>query len=278
MMNMKKNELNSIVVGNSALRGIVDIPGAEQTNIPLVQKSHQLLDALSRSGFSLLQYRLIDCYLHRINTHQPQYREVVFEKAELEQLLGGIRIKTDDIIAALDRLLEKVLHFVVNKETGEAADAILFERAEIGYFGERLLIVLSCSAETIPYIFHLEEVGYIKYPLLASLSLSNLHTYLLYMYLLENRFRGHWTVNILILRSILGCEHSYPKFFLFNEKILKAAHSQIDVISDLHYTYRAIKKVDQTLIAFQIVCGEDASTQLTDKYESDSISVIDTNT
>lgn len=270
---MKNKELCEIVIGKTALRGIVDVPGAESTSIPLVQKSHGLTDALLNSGFNLLQLKLIDCYLRRINTHDPENREVVFEKAEFETLLGGKRIKTEEVVKALFDFKEKYISVVKSRETGETEEIMLFDRAEIGYFEGRLLIDLACSEAAIPYLFALEENGYIKYPLMTSLSIPNLHTYLLYMYLLTNRFRGHWQVDLLALRSILGCSATYPQYFLFNEKVLKTAHVKITADCDLRYEYRAVKKADRTLIAFQMVNEEKRSQAVIDenKYKRDMV-------
>lgn len=273
----KKKELGEIAIGKTALRGIVDISGAENTSVPLVQKSHALMKALFNSEFNLLQLKLIDCYLRRINTHQPETREVAFEKAELETLLGGKRVKADEIAKALSAFKEKIITVVKSKESGEIDEIPLFNRAEIGYFSGRLLIDLECSEAAIPYLYNLEENGYIKFSLMMSLSIPNIHTYLLYMYLLSNRYRGHWQVDLLALRSILGCETIYPQYFLFNEKVMKNAHAKITADCGLQYIYREVKRVDQTLIAFQIISTEDTPIPLPDndgKSATETASII----
>ena len=52
-----------------------------------VQKSRPLF-ALWRSELSLSEFKILDTYLSRIDSHKPDRRTVTFEKGELEQLLG----------------------------------------------------------------------------------------------------------------------------------------------------------------------------------------------
>jgi len=52
-----------------------------------VQKSLPLF-SLWRSELSLAEFKILDTYLSRIDSHKPDRRTVVFEKGELEKILG----------------------------------------------------------------------------------------------------------------------------------------------------------------------------------------------
>ena len=57
--------------------------GKKQNNL-LVQKSHPLMKL---SELSLAEFKILDVYLSRINSRNPEDRTVCFEKGELEELL-----------------------------------------------------------------------------------------------------------------------------------------------------------------------------------------------
>ena len=52
-----------------------------------VQKSLPLF-ALWRSELTLAEFKILDTYLSRIDSHKPEKRAVMFEKGELEKILG----------------------------------------------------------------------------------------------------------------------------------------------------------------------------------------------
>lgn len=57
----------------------------------IVQKSKPLL-ALWHSDLTLAEFKILDTYLARIDSHQPDKRIVIFEKGELEEKLGVKRL------------------------------------------------------------------------------------------------------------------------------------------------------------------------------------------
>ena len=69
----------------------------------LVQKSNPLI-ALSETGMTLAEFKILDAYLGRINSHKPDKRLVHFEKGELEKILGVTRILKDDLLSRLTSL------------------------------------------------------------------------------------------------------------------------------------------------------------------------------
>ena len=68
-----------------------------------VQKSLPLF-ALWRSELTLAEFKILDTYLSRIDSHKPEKRTVMFEKGELEKLLGVKRIRTEELDERLKHL------------------------------------------------------------------------------------------------------------------------------------------------------------------------------
>ena len=61
-----------------------------------VQKSLPLFQ-LWRSNLSLAEFKIMDTYLSRIDSHKPDKRAVIFEKGELEKALGVKKINNADL-------------------------------------------------------------------------------------------------------------------------------------------------------------------------------------
>ena len=73
----------------------------------IVQKSNPLR-SLSETGMSLVEFKILDAYLSRIDSHEPDRRFVRFGKGELERLLGVTKISKKDLSDRLDGLFRVV--------------------------------------------------------------------------------------------------------------------------------------------------------------------------
>ena len=76
-----------------------------------VQKSKPLF-ALWQSELTLSEFKILDTYLGRINSHDDEQRTVKFEKGELESLLGVKQLKPQ----VLDERLKLLSVFQTKKE------------------------------------------------------------------------------------------------------------------------------------------------------------------
>lgn len=214
--------------------------GKDPENKLLVQKSLPLF-SLWRSDMSLAEFKILDTYLSRINSHEPDKRTVVFTKGELEQLLGVKKINKADLSDRLNGLGRFV-------EVQHADDKIhkvgLFEEA-VGEMDENGLwtIKLTCTAKAMKYIFNVEKLGYLRYKLRCITSMTSRYTYVLFMYLESNRFRKSWSVGVDELRQILNCdaEESYKEFKLFNNRILKKCQKELQEKTECRFTYVPVK-------------------------------------
>lgn len=214
--------------------------GKDPDNKLLVQKSLPLF-SLWRSDMSLAEFKILDTYLSRINSHEPEKRTVVFTKGELEQLLGVKKINKADLSDRLNGLGRFV-------EVQHADDKIhkvgLFEEA-VGEMDENGLwtIKLTCTSKAMKYIFNVEALGYLRYKLRCITSMTSRYTYILFMYLESNRFRKSWAVSVDELRQILNCDQDelYKEFKRLNERILKKCEKELREKTECRFTYKPIK-------------------------------------
>lgn len=216
-------------------------PGKDPETKLTVQKSLPLF-SLWRSDMSLAEFKILDTYLSRINSHEPDKRTVVFTKGELERLLGVKKINKADLVSRL-----KGLGRFVDLEQGNSKkvhQVALFEEA-YGEMDENGLwtVKLTCTAKAMKYVFNVEKLGYLRYKLRCITSLTSRYTYILFMYLEANRFRKSWDVDLEELRQLLNCtEDYYKEFFRFNQKVLQRCHSELHEKTECRYTYEPIKK------------------------------------
>lgn len=215
-------------------------PGKEPETKLTVQKSLPLF-SLWRSDMSLSEFKILDTYLSRINSHEPEKRTVSFTKGELEQLLGVTKINKADLSERLNGLGRFV-------EIEGADDKIhkvgLFEEV-IGEIDEngQWSIQLTCTTKAMKYIFNIEKLGYLRYKLRCITSMTSRYTYVLFMYLESNRFRKSWVVGVDELRQILNCEQDelYKEFKRLNERILKRCQKELLEKTECKFSYEPIK-------------------------------------
>lgn len=222
---------------NEPIKGL----GKSQEKL-LVQKSRPLF-SLWRSDFSLAEFKILDTYLARINSDKPVDNSVVFEKGELESLLGVKRITRTDLDTRLKSLgspvdLEKnnpnKIHRVTLFEESYA------EKDEFGIWK----VKLTCTQKAMQYFFKIEKLGYLRYQLRSITSLTSRYTYLLFIYLEDNRFRKTWEEDLEYLKEILGCANDdlYSEYKFFNQRILKRCHKELTEKTECHFTYEPVKK------------------------------------
>ena len=67
---------------------------------------------------TLAEFKLLDTYLARIDSHNPDNRVVIFEKGELEELLHVKKINIANLKVRLKHLLSNVIE-IEDSETKE---------------------------------------------------------------------------------------------------------------------------------------------------------------
>lgn len=205
-----------------------------------IQKSNPLR-YLSQTDLTLTHFKILDAYLSRINSHKPEERYVQFHKGELEQLLGVVKINKEDLDARLDGLFCAVT-IQDDDKPNDFVKIGLFAKAECTQDEDGLWQVrLACTQEAMEYIFNIENLGYIRYRLRNIINLKSRYSYILFLFLTEIRNSNRpntFSISVDALKELLNCTaDSYSEFKLFNDRILKKCHTEINEKTDIKYTY-----------------------------------------
>ena len=209
----------------------------------IVQKSRSLL-LMKAVPFDLGELKILDAYLSRINSRDPENGSVVFTRKEYEELMGLKEMRLETLKKCTKAMLTKVVE--IPKPNGKGYTQFsLFEVADYApdeNLGE-WTITLTCSTKAKKVFFNIEEIGYIRYRLKNVLALGSRYSVFLYLYLLDNRFRGVWSIDIDELReNVFRCDSEYYKEFKwFNKDILKKAVLEVVEKTDVNVTYETEK-------------------------------------
>ena len=204
----------------------------------LVQKARPL-QSLAHSNLTLPELKILDAYLARINSREPERRTVRFEKGELEQYLGVTKIPRTE----LDKRLRHLFQAVEIREQNAFRLIALFEEAEAEQDEDGMWqIVLTCTKAARTYIFNIENLGYLQYRLRTVINLTSRYTYVMFLYLEKNRHRKTWTVPLEKLRYELNCKaESYLSYKEFNDKILKRCRKELQEKTEIRYSYAPVR-------------------------------------
>lgn len=209
-----------------------------------VQKSLPLF-ALWRSELTLAEFKILDTYLSRINSHNPEKRVVMFEKGELEKILGVKKINNQDLKTRLKHLMGSVVEIPDDSVKKGIRLVTLFEEAvaEQDDFG-LWQVNLECTQKAMKYFFNIENLGYLRYKLRCITSLTSRYTYIMFIYLEANRYRKSWDVPLDELKHILDCDkvETYSAFKEFNKQVLKRAQNEMHKKTECRYSYEPVKK------------------------------------
>ena len=100
----------------------------------------------------------------------------------------------------------------------------LFEKAKFDKKNSTITLECGKSDYVRKMFFDISKNGYIKYALKNTLYLQSVYSIKLYLYLLENRFRSTWKIELDCLKGIFECTSDYYNDFRrFNSKILKTS-------------------------------------------------------
>ena len=244
-----------------------------------IQKARPL-QSLSETDLTLPEFKILDAYLARINSHDPDKRTVRLEKGELEKALGVTEIKQDDLEKRLRHLFQIIKVKDDRKRKGFKL-INLFEEADAEQDDDGLWqITLTCTASAREYVFNIDNLGYLRYRLKNVINLTSRYSYVLFLYLLDNRFRKTWSIDIVALKSLLNCNaERYKQFKFFNAEILKKCHKELCEKTDIRFEYKPVKRgravtaVEFTVFSALDSLGADggavSSARLTDESEVD---------
>lgn len=241
-----------------------------------VSKSKGLL-ALSELNLSLNELKILDIYLSRIdprsikdleneiveklhnkNLTKKEVKEILdyrndfikksatvtFTKEEYYRILEvpSNKIRKEQ----LNKYLQHLLSCSIILPTNEGyAIPVLFSQANFNKDDGIITLVSNVMSNEIKQLFF--DVGnyqYIKYRLKNTARLSSIYSFKLYLYLLENKFRGTWKIDVEKLRlDILECTSKYYETYKwFNKDILKKVQLEINEKTNITFEYETIRK------------------------------------
>ena len=208
-----------------------------------VQKSDPLV--LMRSvPFSLGELKILDTYISRINATDDTRRTVIFTKEEYEELMGLSCVDYRTLQKHTKGVLSKVVELQMPNK--DYLQFVLFERA---YYHKdeygKPIIELTCTQLAQDLFFCINKYHYFKYALENVIKLTRKASYLLYVYIRHNRYRGEWDVSLDELRdTVLDCkgQESYLAFKEFKRAVFDPAVKEVNKKTDCHFAYEAIKR------------------------------------
>lgn len=219
-----------------------DYVGSGKNENLLIQKSNPLL-SLSETSMTLPELKILDAYLARINSHEPEKRYVRFEKGELEELLGVTRMHRDELSRRIRNLFQVVT--IQDERKPDKFECIsLFERAKCEQDENGLWQVnLMCTNSAMEYIFNIENLGYLKYRLKNVVNLTSRYSYILYLFLEDKAYFKKTEITLEKLKKMLNCTaETYNEYKRFNDLILKKCKKEINQKTTINFEYIPIKK------------------------------------
>lgn len=208
-----------------------------------VQKSDPLV--LMRSvPFTLGELKILDTYISRINASDDTRRTVIFTKEEYEELMGITCANYRALQKHTKGMLGKVVELQMPNK--DYLQFVLFTKA---YYHKdeygKPIIEITCTEEAKNLFFCINQYHYFKYALENVISLTHKASYLLYLHILQNRFRGEWDITLNELRdTVLDCKNqeSYQEYKIFKNRVLDPAVKEVNKKTDCHFEYEAIKR------------------------------------
>lgn len=226
-----------------AKKKIEPIESLGNTDKLTVQKSKPLF-ALWQSELTLAEFKILDTYLGRINSHDDEHRTVKFGKGELEELLGVKQLKPQVLDDRLKHLMTTVR--IPDEDSKRGFTRIsLFEKAhaeqdDYGVWEAEL----TCTESAKKYIFDVENITYLRYKLKNIINIKSRYTYIMFLYLWDNKYKRTWEIDLSELKAMLNCDNepSYDKFKVFNDRILKRVQNEMHEVTDIRYDYETVKR------------------------------------
>ena len=226
----------------------------------IVEKSRPLM-LMKEVPFALGELKILDTYLSRINARDADANTVRFSKEEYEDLMGIERMHPERLSKYTASIMSKVVTLPDPFKKGKWKQYTLFEESSCDQDENgQWWIDLTCTKTAKKLFFNIDKIGYIRYQLKNVLPLTSKYSVFLYIYLLDNRFRASWTIDLQELREkVLHCNSEFyaSNFKNFKQDILCKALKEVNEKTDLGFSYTPVKAGRKvTGIKFSLVRDE----------------------
>ena len=103
--------------------------------------------------------------------------------------------------------------------------------------------------------------------------MNSRYTYILFLYLWDNKYQGTWKISLDDLRSLLRCNKDFTASFkYFNQRILKRAKEEIKQAANFEYDYMPMKE-GKTVVGIQFTVKSFPELENVETVESDIIEI-----
>lgn len=245
----------------------------------IISKSKAIVD-LKNLNLTLQEFKIMNVYLSRIDPRKEDSAIVQFTKKEYCELLGikAENLKTKRLSKYMQHLFDNSVVEWLDENNERFRLHHLFENAE--YDPTNSLITLECGHSNYirQMFFDITKFGYIKYALKNTLYLKSVYSIRLYLYLLENRFRKDWNIDLKVLKEVLECNTEYYNSFQkFNQKILKTSVDEINTMTNISISYDTIRKA-RKVSEIKFICHfKDTNEVINGEFEEKDIPSISSN-
>ena len=228
----------------------------------VVQKSKPIFD-LVNTDMTLLEFKLLDAYLGKIDSNDCTKRMVRFTKTELENALGQElkdykyvdKEKNDKSVTLeqkFNRLLDRKVEIEVERGGTKRTETVnLFERSIIWKDDSGTYqIDLECTPSATSILFNLKK-GYMPYLFNNIAKIKRKQSYILFLYLKRMESYAKWQklesyrckFTVSELRKILQADKtSYIKEFkIFNAQVIKKSVDELKELGIIDFDYETVK-------------------------------------
>ena len=224
---------------------------------------------LVKSSLTLNQLKLLDIYLARINSRNPNERFVCISSGDLAKIFHTDHIDPTYMRELVEGKFDKkgkllkqgLLGYPVHFDDPEEPHAeVLFSTARYRKDQDGIYcLTLGCSEEAKKYIFFEEHIHYLRTKIFFIINLKSRYSYALYYFILShlyNRRPGTFEVSVDELRTELhAVEDTYAEFKRFNNLVIKPAVKEVNEKTDIRVDYEVVKRGTKASgIRFRVTC------------------------
>lgn len=214
--------------------------------------------AITMNDLSIEELQIVDIYLSRINSHDPDNRTVIFYKDEIEKLFHG-RVNRTELNDRFVHLLKNVIRIENPNDANDFSLITLFSMAHLKKNENGAWeIALSCTEEAKICFFNPDDAPYFRYRLRIAMALPNRNNFRMFNYIAnginkhKNRHKKNssgekepivWTEELSNLLHLLGLDKrkSYHQYKYLNREILKPACAEINQKTNCKFSYEPIR-------------------------------------
>lgn len=274
-----------------------------------VSKSKGLL-ALSELNLSLNELKILDIYLSRIdprsikdlenetveklhnkNLTKKEVKEILDYRNDFIKKSATVTFTKEEYCRILEVSSNKIRNEQLNKylqhllscsiilPTNEGyAIPVLFSQANFNKDEGIITLVSNVMSNEIKQLFF--DVGnykYIKYRLKNTVRLTSLYSFKMYLYLLENKFRGTWKIDINDLRNKvleIGNIPTYESYKRIKDNILKKVHEEINEKTNILFDWKPLR-IGRKVAEIEFTCHfKDTNEVINEEFEEKDIPSI----